>query len=144
MVKAVPKKKKAEPLNKLKAKLDQVFSQYIRLHHADRFGFCTCYTCGSRMPWKDIQNGHLFSRGRLSTRFEEMNCRPQCYGCNVCQKGNYQEYFPRMTREIGLANMELLEQQSKSDIKLDRAFYMRNIEYYKAEVLKLLQEKGAI
>jgi hypothetical protein len=143
MVKAVPKKKKLDSLTKLKGKLDTIFSQYIRISHADDYGYCTCYTCGAVLHWKEIQNGHLFSRGRLGTRFDPDNCRPQCFGCNCMQKGNYQEYFPRIIDEIGLANMELLEENSKAEIKLDRAFYVRSIEYYKVQVNILLQAKGA-
>jgi hypothetical protein len=142
MVKAQPKKEKLVPLNKLKGRLDVIFSHYIRLSHADLLGYCTCYTCDAVHHWKDIQNGHLFSRGRLSTRFDEQNCRPQCYQCNCKKDGNYTEYFPRIIREIGLADMELLEQRSKANVKLDRAFYMSNIASYKQKVDELLKGIG--
>lgn len=141
MVKAQPKKKPLPTLSKLKGKLDAIFSQYIRLKHSDHFGYCTCYTCDKRMPWKDIQNGHLFKRNKLGTRFDEQNCRPQCFQCNCRKDGNYTEYFPRIIREIGQDALDHLEMQSKSAIKLDRDFYARNIEFYTAAVKELLAQK---
>ena len=134
-LKAIPKKKKPS-ITKLKAKLDTLFSQYIRLSHADANGNCTCYTCGKVMPWKEIQNGHLFSRGRMATRYDSKNCRPQCVGCNVMQHGNYQEYFPRILDEIGHTALEVLEEQSKQTVKLNTVWYENMITYYKEELKK--------
>jgi len=143
MAVANPKTKKAPGLAKLKNNLDAIFSKYIRLSHADDDGFCTCYTCGNRLHWTKIQNGHLFSRGRLSTRFDPDNCRPQCYGCNVAGKGNYQEYFPRMLREIGPEKLEELERKSKEFGKITTMLYQVAIEVYTEKVKKLKLEKGA-
>ncbi len=134
--------KKSTTLPKLKAKLDGIFSRYVRLYHADRHGYCECYTCGKRMHWTKIQNGHLFSRGRLKTRWDPMNCRPQCYGCNVAQKGNYQEYFPRFIEELGIELLRELEYKSKQPDKLTRIEYERLIAYYTKEVKELIDEKG--
>jgi hypothetical protein len=132
-LKATPKKKKPS-ITKLKAKLDALFSQYIRLIHADANGNCTCYTCGKVMPWKEIQNGHLFSRGRMATRYAPENCRPQCFGCNCMQKGNYQEYFPRILAEIGPEALRKLEEQSRQTVKFNTVWYENMIEYYKQEL----------
>lgn len=129
-MKPQPKKKKPS-LAKLKGQLDTLFSRYIRLKHADFMGNCTCYTCGRVMPWKDIQCGHLFSRGRLATRFDPDNCRPQCFGCNCMQKGNYQEYFPRIIDEIGLDALHRLEAKSKQAVKLNASWYAEQIAQYK-------------
>lgn len=62
---------------------DRVFSQYIRLRYSDREGNCSCVTCGKKMYWKDAQNGHYRSRSCLKYRFNERNCHPQCYNCNI-------------------------------------------------------------
>ena len=134
---------KKPTVTKLKAKLDAIFSKYIRLHHADQFGNCQCYTCGKYMHWTKIQNGHLFSRGRYSTRFDPDNCRPQCAGCNVMAKGNYQEYFPRILSEIGQEALTKLEVKSKTMVKLSTVWYTEQVDYYTKEVAALQLEKGA-
>ena len=56
--------------------------------------------------------------------------------------GNYQEYFPRMIEQIGLAELELLEQKSKSEIKMSTADYMQKIAYYKTQVATMIAEIG--
>lgn len=61
----------------LKRSLDTYFSQYIRNKYSVN-GICTCYTCGKKLPIKQMQNGHFISRGYLVTRWNENNCRPQC------------------------------------------------------------------
>jgi len=129
-MKADPKKKKAPGVAQLKKKLDAIFSQYIRLSHADEIGNVACYTCGTVHPWTKIQNGHLFSRARLATRFDPMNCRPQCCGCNVMAHGNYQEYFPRIIREIGQDAFEELEKISKLERKISTGEYRQLIAHY--------------
>lgn len=138
MAVANPKTKKAPGVAKLKNTLDAIFSKYIRLSHADHDGFCTCYTCGNRLHWTKIQNGHLFSRGRLATRFDPDNCRPQCMGCNVMAKGNYQEYFPRIIREIGHQGLEELERKSKEFVKIGTFEYRSLIDIYTNKVKELL------
>jgi len=139
----IKKKPKKPTTSKLKAKLDAIFSRYIRLTYADEHGYCTCYTCDKRLHWTKIQNGHLFSRGRYATRFDPDNCRPQCAGCNVMGKGNYQEYFPRMIEEVGAEAVMNLQGASKHVVKFNSSFYEDEIKHYEAEVKRLIQEKGA-
>lgn len=140
---AKPKKKPLEHLNKLKAKCDKVFSEYVRLYHSNEFGDCTCYTCGAQMNWRKIQNGHLFSRGRLGTRFNFENCRPQCVGCNIMAKGNYQEFFPRMIDEVGADKVNDLRRMSLTPIKVSRQEYMDFIEFLSGQVAQMKQSKVA-
>ena len=93
----------------LKKKADSIFSTYIRLKYADDNLDVQCFTCDKVLPYKKIQNGHFYSRGILSLRYDEQNCRPQCYGCNIAQKGNYIEYYKRLEKEIGKGGMDYLE-----------------------------------
>jgi len=59
---------------KLVAKLDKVFSEYIRKRDGNR-----CVTCGSL---ERPTCGHVFSRSSYSTRWDEQNAWCQCWGCN--------------------------------------------------------------
>ena len=60
----------------LKKKADAIFSTYIRLKYADENLDVQCFTCDKVLPYKKIQNGHFYSRGILSLRYDEQNCRP--------------------------------------------------------------------
>jgi hypothetical protein len=125
-------------LAKLKKQLDTVFSIYIRMKYADDDLYVKCFTCDTVLKYdKGMQNGHFYSRNLLSLRFNEMNCRPQCVGCNMFKKGNYIEYYRRLEAEIGKGGMDYLYHLSKQSIKLTRADYQELIEKYEAKTLAL-------
>lgn len=71
----VKKRRKKNELRAIKARLDKLFSLYIRL----RDGY-TCKVCGSR---DRPQCGHIFSRVSLSTRWDDSNAVCQCASCNM-------------------------------------------------------------
>jgi len=79
--------------------LDKVFSLYIRQRNANLDGFAECFTCGRSNHWKKLQCGHFMSRARYSTRWDEENCRPQCYGCNVMQQGQQYIFAQNLDKE---------------------------------------------
>lgn len=118
----------------LKDKLDKVFSLYIRLRDSDENGFCTCYTCGKVAHYKEMQNGHFWSRTHLSTRFNEDNCKVQCVGCNIFKKGNYIEYTKRLLKELGEEKFNELEQLKNSTAKISKAEYEQMIEHYNQKI----------
>ena len=149
-----PKKKKSKPLfdktgvkvkksPDLKKKLDEVFSQYIRLKHSDSRGYCKCISCGKYHFWKDIQNGHYMSRRYLSTRFSEDNCRPQCVACNIFNQGNAQMYRRALIEEIGEDRVNQVEITARTSLRSISSFeYEQLIKYYKARVELLKKEKN--
>ena len=63
---------------KLIARLDKVFSQWVRSKDADHRGFVQCFTCGVFKHWKTVDAGHFQSRAKFSTRWDEMNVKCQC------------------------------------------------------------------
>ena len=80
-------------ISKLKKELDKWFSLYIRLRDANDFGLVQCFTCGVVKPYnKGMQCGHFQSRSHLSTRFDEVNCQPQCVGCNMFKQGEQYKF----------------------------------------------------
>ena len=79
--------------------LDKVFSEYIRRKDVNLDDFVDCFTCGRSYHWKKIQAGHFMSRARYSTRWDEENVRPQCYGCNVMQQGRQFEFAKNLDKE---------------------------------------------
>ena len=118
----------------LKEKLDKVFSLYIRLRDSDENGFCTCYTCGKVAHYKEMQNGHFWSRTHLSTRFNEDNCKVQCVGCNIFKKGNYIVYTKRLLKELGEEKFDELERLKNSTVKISKAEYEQMIEHYNQKI----------
>lgn len=114
-----------------KAKLDKVFSEYIRLRNADSNGFCRCVTCGKHFHWTKIQNGHYMSRKYMSTRFSEMNCHPQCMPCNVMNHGNIPVYRMWLVKRYGQDEVERLEFTALNKVaKISEWEYRQMIEYY--------------
>lgn len=136
------KKTKSNPIIKLRDKLDEVFSKYIRLKYSDNNGYCRCISCGSIHFWKNIQNGHYMSRRYMSTRFAEDNCRPQCVACNMFNQGNIQMYRRGLIKEIGEQRVDLIEARARQETCKRSAFeYQELIKHYSAEVVRLLKEK---
>lgn len=124
-------------------KLDKVFSEYIRLKHSDKNGYCRCISCGKINYWKDIHNGHYMSRRYMSTRFDENNCRPQCVACNIFNQGNAQMYRRGLIAEIGEKAVDLVEVIAKTQTKKWSDFELKAlIDCYADKVKQLKKEKG--
>lgn len=123
------KKKKEKPQAWYKKELDKVFSQYIRRKYS-KDGMVSCYTCSTIKPISEMQNGHWIPRNNLATRFSEENCRPQCVGCNMFNKGRPDVFAVNLIKEgIDIVQM----QQSRYKIfKVDINWYKEKIEYYRS------------
>jgi hypothetical protein len=121
---------KKPKIKTLKAKLDKVFSEWVRRSEADDNGICTCVTCSKRLPWKEIHNGHFISRGKLSTRFDERNCHNQCCGCNTFKNGEPQKYWLWMENQYGREELDKLIELSNQIVKLTPEWYAEKIADY--------------
>jgi hypothetical protein len=112
-----------------KKELDRIFSLHIRNKYADDNGYVKCFTCNVIKPIKEMQNGHWIPRNNLATRFSEENCRPQCVGCNMFNKGRPDVFAVNLIKE-GIDIVKL--QQSRYKIfKVDTQWYKEKIEEYK-------------
>lgn len=67
-------KKKLPKKSTLKRKADKLFSQYIHLREK-------CEWCGK--GGETLQTAHIFSRGILHMRYEELNVFLLCAGCHL-------------------------------------------------------------
>lgn len=108
---------------KLKKRLDAVFSKYIRAKFPK-----VCYTC--KKPSDKLQCGHFVSRQYLATRWDEDNCRPQCWGCNGFGNGQLLDFEENLINEIGLKKVKALKLSRHQVLKLDREWYLTEIEKY--------------
>ena len=128
----MPKKKLTR--SKLVKKLDNIFSQYIRLSNSKN-GNCTCVTCGKVGDWKNggMQAGHFQSRKHYSTRWDERNVKPQCVGCNMFKAGEQYKF----SLYLGGKLSEELLQKSRETVKFADVDLIEMADYY-SNKLKLL------
>ena len=112
----------------LKKILDGVFSKFIRHKYAYKDGLVHCYTCTVSKPVKEMQNGHWIPRNILSTRFDEDNCRPQCVGCNMFQKGRPDVFAVNLLNEYGQERLKALQKNRQETIRYFP--YEEKIEHY--------------
>lgn len=117
-------------------KLDSAFSQWVRLRLAKN-GEAMCVTCGVVKPWKELQAGHFYTRGRYPTRWHPDNVHVQCYRCNVLLKGNYITYTKYMINRYGMEFVDELEVISLSSETTTSAWIREQIEYYQGQVAEL-------
>jgi len=96
--------------------LDRVFSKYIRTKYL-RDNFVECVTCGRKYPINKIQAGHFMSRKHYSTRYDEENVFPQCYGCNVARSGEQYLYSKFIDEKFGEGYSDVLLFKSRETVK---------------------------
>ncbi len=109
-----------------KKEADYWFSRYIRMRGSFFLGsepHNRCMSCGQVKRVAELQNGHFASRSHNSTRFDEENCFPQCYVCNIIKKGNYSAFAAAINRLKGAGFTDLLEERSRSFLKYCQADY---------------------
>lgn len=92
---------------------DMLLSLHVRKKYANKEGVVKCYTCSTYVHWKKIHNGHYISRTFKYTRWEDDNCRPQCYACNVIKKGMAHIFRENLVTEIGEERVKAQEAKAK-------------------------------
>lgn len=129
--------KKPKTQSQLKKELDSVFSRYIRAKYAKN-GIVSCFTCSVKNPVAEMQNGHWIPRNNLATRFSEENCRSQCVGCNIFNKGRPDVFAVNLIKE-GI-DIVTLQQSRYRVFKVDSIWYQNQIEIYKQKIKELTND----
>jgi hypothetical protein len=142
---AFPKKKwmgqKIRPRKNLIRTLDEVFSVFIRLRDSGANGICFCITCGRPFMWKELDCGHIVTRDRKATRYEEKNCHAQCKWCNNHHKGEQATHGIRIDRLYGAGTAEGLIEKGRVRVKLTEEWLMFKIVEYRGKVKELQNSK---
>ena len=99
------KKRKLPSLKSLRAKLDQVFSLYIRKRDADENGMGWCITCNR---WALLECGHFIPRQHTATRWEPDNVWGQCARDNSWGHGEQAQYYVALCKKLGTARVVAL------------------------------------
>ena len=124
--------------------LDKVFSEFIRLRDADDQGYVSCITCGAIHYWKDVDCGHFISRARQATRYDPMNCKPQCKKCNRFRAGEHDIYEERLIEMYGEESVKELKQKARLGGGYDAYLLQQMIIEYREKVKRLKSEKNYV
>jgi hypothetical protein len=137
----LPKKLKIRPCQKL---ADAQFSLYIRVLNADEEGYCLCFTCGKKLPWRgsgSLHAGHFIGREHIPTRYDERNVKPQCDTCNTYHEGEHGAFALNLTKIYGEKVIEELVLKSNGHADLIAQDYLDIRDKYKELTKKIVKEK---
>ncbi len=123
-------------------KLDTEFSRYIRLRDADKFGYCTCITCGKKLHWKECHAGHFQTRGKTATRWEEYNVNVQCPFCNTYRYGEQYRHGVEIDLKFGKGTAKMLEKKAQEVKRFTIKELEEMYKYYKGQAKELEKIKG--
>lgn len=118
----------------LKAKLDKVFSLWIRKR--DSFEsqgqlYFNCISCGKPKVFEQADCGHYYGRANMALRYDEKNCNAQCRSCNRFNEGNRQGYAIGLQEKYGKDVLDILQIKSLQITKWAAFEYETLIQYYK-------------
>ena len=122
---------------KLIARLDKVFSQWVRSKDADHRGFVQCFTCGVWKHWKTVDAGHFQSRAKFSTRWDEMNVKCQCKSLQRIPQRGAVPVRPAPGQGHGEGTAMELEQLSNTTKKFSSEELEALIDVYNRRLRKL-------
>jgi hypothetical protein len=116
-----------------KKKAWDAFSQWIRLSATKRWpdDFIQCYTCGKWKPVKQMSAGHAIGGRNNAILFDERIVKPQCAGCNIWGRGQYQVFTRRLIAELGLDVYDEIVKHSSDTVQYKTQDYLDIEEKYK-------------
>ena len=117
-----------------KTKIDAPFHEYIRRRDADNSsGYCKCISCNKPIHFTESDAGHLVSRAKMATRWDERNVNAQCRKCNRFEYGRQLEY----SLNIGIELAEQLLKDSRQIYKMSDAEYLEIFETYRDKLAEI-------
>ena len=132
-------KKQAKLVNSYKylhAKAWKLVSEYVRTAGHTKV-YNTCFTCGVKKHWKNLQCGHLF-HSRLDF-YVERNLRPQCPRCNTYLSGNLAVYATKIAEELGVEGLKKLNLDANTTVYTTTDLKKLILKYQ--EALRALEDK---
>jgi hypothetical protein len=140
--------KKREPKKsdhqKLIAKLDEVFSEWVRLRDCDNEGMCMCITCDDFSHWRTVDAGHFIDRDQMATRWDEQNVNAQCRKCNRFDTIRKFDHGLDIDKRHGAGTAAMLTIKSREVCSFADHELTTMINYYKREIVILREQKGMI
>lgn len=136
--KFLPKTKKTT-LGKAKKKAWDAFSLWVRMRNVtnQNMGFVNCYTCEKSYHYKNMNAGHGIGGRNNAVLFDEAIVRPQCVGCNIWGRGQYQVFTRKLIGELGLEAYDEIVKHSSDPVKYKVADYEEIEQRYKRKLEEL-------
>jgi hypothetical protein len=126
---------------KLVRKLDDIFSEYIRLRNADDNGNVKCITCGDEHHWTEVDCGHFVKRGNMSTRWHLQNNGEQCRLCNSTHDGKEDEHAIKIDELYGAGTADKLRKLGTQEAHFSEPELQGMYDELKKELKALKDEK---
>ena len=127
---------------KAKAKLDKIFSQFIRLRAVNDEGYGQCFTCGRLRFYKNADAGHFMVRQKMPTRFDIQNVQFQCKRCNGFEGGAQYEFALKLDEVYGEGTADRLVRLSNETKRFSVHELEALYKIYKEKVDELRKSKG--
>jgi hypothetical protein len=139
-------KKPAKVSDKSKAikKLDEVFSDFVRLRDSDEDGIVACVICKDKQHWRDVDCGHYQDRDHMGTRWHEMNGNGECRICNRDLCISTEEYAKAIDEKYGPGTAAKLDKLAKNVTQWEDHELKKMHDYYRDQVKILKEQKGFI
>lgn len=132
---------KVSDKQKIIRKLDDLFSEYIRIRNCDEEGNVKCITCGDGHHWTDVDCGHFVKRGNMTTRWHIQNSGEQCRLCNSTHDGKEDDHAEYIDRTYGPGTADQLRRLGKGEAHFSERELQSMYEELKSEVKALKLEK---
>ena len=112
---------KKKSLKKLKTKLWELVSLFVRTKDAGWAGYVPCYTCGEVKHYTKLDAGHAIGGRNNAVLFDIEIIRPQCKKCNMPpNRGMYYEFGTRLNEENGEGWYEQKKIDANKTVKFTR------------------------
>jgi len=132
---------KKKPITKTKAKKKawDAFSLYIRTSNL-KDGLVECYTCGNRRHLKEMSAGHAIGGRNNAILFDERIVKPQCAGCNIWGRGQYQIFAYKLIKELGMGVYEGILAEAQEPVQYKVYNYQAIELIYKKKLAELFED----
>jgi hypothetical protein len=87
--------------------------------------------------WSEADCGHWQKRGNHGTRWDEDNCRPQCFACNRHHNGRPGVFEEELIDEIGEDRVTRLVELARSAVSFSDEELRQKLKHYTAIVDKM-------
>ena len=116
------------------------FSLWVRTSNSYMAGdtrWVKCYTCGKEKPIKEMSAGHAIGGRNNAVLFDERIVKPQCVGCNIWGRGQYQIFAYKLIKELGMGEYEKILTEARIPVQYKVYQYQEIEEKYKKKLKDL-------
>ena len=116
------------------------FSLWVRTSNSYIAGdnrWVKCYTCGKEKPIKEMSAGHAIGGRNNAVLFDERIVKPQCVGCNIWGRGQYQIFAYKLIKELGMGEYEKILTEARIPVQYKVYQYQEIEEKYKKKLKDL-------